>query len=53
MQWYPPLEMINYSDTKYFNFGKEGQYFSKIIYSLYYSVLCLGVGDIMPVNEIE
>ena len=53
MQWYPPLEMINFPETQYFKLGKEGFHFSKMVYSFYYSVLFLGVNDIMPVNKIE
>jgi len=53
MQWYPPLEMVNFPDTKYFVLGKQGHNLSKMIYSFYYSVLFLGVNDIMPVNKIE
>ena len=45
--------MVNFPDTKYFVLGKQGHNLSKMIYSFYYSVLFLGVNDIMPVNKIE
>jgi hypothetical protein len=49
MQWYPPLEDINYVDSRYFELhGLE-----KYTYTFYYAVLIFGYNDLYPRNPLS
>jgi hypothetical protein len=52
MQWYPPLDWINFVDSIIFDSNKAG-FSYKYLMSLYYSVLILGSNEIGPVNTEE
>lgn len=47
--WYPPLDWINYKDSKLFQEKVTYQY----LISIYHSVLFLSSNEIGPVDEIE
>ena len=49
MQWYPPLEDMNYVDSEYFDLNDVDKY----VYTFYYSVLIYGYNDLFPRNPIE
>ena len=51
LQWYPPLEWINYTDSEFFS--EEKTTFEKLLQSLYVAVLMLGNNEIGPVNDSE
>ena len=48
MQWYPPLEDINYSDSIYFEL--EG--WEKYNYTFYYAILIFSYNDLFPRNPL-
>ena len=51
LQWYPPLHWVNYSGSDFFS--EETPLFSKMLISLYYAVLMMGLNELGPVNFEE
>ena len=51
MKWYPPLDWINYKDSKLFT--DEISILEKYLISLYNGVLIIGFNELGPVNANE